>query len=124
VGKTQAWLGGKLGVKPILALEEGEVVPVDRVRRGDAAQVRLIELFKQRVDVGRPVIAGVGHSSAPVLAVRMRNLLQDSFEVIEVIENEIGPVVGAHVGPGCVGAALFQPTEEEWALISPVTEMV
>jgi len=122
LGKAQAWLGGVLGVKPILGLEEGEVVPVDRVRRADAAHPRVIELFKQRVDVERSVMVGIGHASAPVLAVRLRNLLQDNFTVSEVIENQIGPVVGAHVGPGCVGAAMFQPTDEEQPLVAPVTD--
>ena len=122
LGKAQAWLGGALGVKPILCLEEGAVVPVDRVRRGDAAHQRLIDLFKQRVDLDRPVMVGIGHASAPVLAVRLRNLLQDGFTVSEVIESEIGPVVGTHVGPGCVGAAMFQPTEEEQPLVAPVTD--
>jgi len=31
-------------------------------------------------------------------------------------------VVGTHVGPGCVGAAMFQPTEEEQPLVAPVTD--
>jgi DegV family protein with EDD domain len=122
LGKGQAWLGGMLGLKPILGLEEGEIVPVDRVRRADSAQPRVIELFKQRVDVTRPVMAGIGHAGAPVLAARLRSLLQDSFNVLELIESEIGPVVGTHVGPACVGAALFQPTEEEQGVISPVME--
>lgn len=122
LGKTQAWLGGMLGVKPILGLEEGEIVPVDRVRRAEAAYPRVVELLKQRVDVTRPVMVGIGHAVAPVAAVRLRSLLQDSFTVSEVIENEIGPVVGAHVGRGCVGAAMFQPTEEEQPLVAPVTD--
>jgi DegV family protein with EDD domain len=122
LGKAQAWLGGALGVKPILCLEEGAVVPVDRVRRGDAAHQRLIDLFKQRVDLDRPVMVGIGHGSAPVLAVRLRNLVQDCFMVSEFIESEIGPVVGTQVGPGCVGAAMFQPTEEEQPLVAPVTD--
>ncbi len=122
LGRAQAWLGGRLGVKPILAVEEGEVVPVDRGRRGDAAHARVIELLKQRVDVARPVIAGVGHASSPVQAVRLRSLLQDSFTVSEIIEGEMGPVVGTLIGPGGVGAAVFQPTEEERPLVAPVTD--
>jgi DegV family protein with EDD domain len=122
LGRAQAWLGGMLGVRPILGLEEGEIIPVGRVRRADAAHPRVIELFKQRVDVTRPVMVGIGHAGAPVLAVRLRSLLQDTFTISEMIENEIGPVVGTHVGPGCVGAAAFQPTEDEQALVSPAVE--
>jgi DegV family protein with EDD domain len=122
LGKIQAWLGGMLGVKPIFGLEDGNVVPVGRVRRANAAHPRVIELFKELVDPARPSLAGIGHAACPVQAVRLRNLLQDSFTVPELIESEIGPVVGTQVGPGCVIAAIFQPTEEEQPLIAPVTD--
>jgi DegV family protein with EDD domain len=122
LGKMQAWFGGMLGVKPILGLEDGEVVLVDRVRRAHAAHPRVIELFKQRVDPARPSLAGIAHAACPVQAVRLRNLLQDSFTVSELIESEIGPAMGTQLGPGCVAAAVFQPTEEEQPLIAPVTD--
>jgi DegV family protein with EDD domain len=122
LGKLQAWLQGLLGVKPILGLEDGQVVLVDRVRRAYAAHPRVIELFKERVDPARPSLASIGHAGCPVQAVRLRNLLQDSFTVSELIESEIGPVVGTQLGPGCIAAAIFQPTDEEQPLIAPVTD--
>ena len=119
IGQAQAWIGGLLGIKPILGVREGEVVPVDRVRGGASAQRRLVELLGKRVDPGRPVIAGIGHAAAGEWAGRLRALLREAFEIAELLENEIGPVVGTHVGPGCVGAAIFQPTEDELALLAP-----
>jgi DegV family protein with EDD domain len=117
-GKARAWLASLLGVKPIIGMEGGEVVAVDQIRIGSAAHPRVIELLKQKVDVSRPVMVGVGHGAAPVLAVRLRNLLQDNFKVSEFIESEIGPGVGAFLGPGCVGVAVFQPTQEEEFLLA------
>ncbi len=122
IGKAQAWLGEMLGIRPILGVSDGEVIPVDRVRGRNAAHRRLVELLRERVEPAKPVVVGIGHSSAPVLAVRLRSLLQEALKVSEILETEIGPVVGTHVGPGCVGAAVFQPTEEEGALIAPVTD--
>ncbi|MGE5236640.1 MAG: DegV family protein [Acidobacteriota bacterium] len=120
IGKARAWLGGLLGIKPILGVIDGEVTPVDRVRGGRQAQPRLLELLKQRVDADRPVIVGTGHAAAPVWADRLRGLIEESFQVLELVQGEIGPVVGTHVGPGCVGAAMFQPTEEEIPLLAPL----
>jgi len=122
IGKAQALLGGLLGIKPILGLVGGEVTPVDRVRGGKAAQPRVVELFKERVDASRPVMIGVAHAAAPIWADRLRTLLQQSFIVAEIFGSEIGPVVGAHVGPGCVGAVMFQPTDEEAPLVAPLPE--
>jgi len=122
IGKAQAWLGGRLGIKPILGVSEGSVVPLDRVRSRNAAHLRLVELLAERVEAGRPVVLGIAHANAPVEAVRLRSLLQDNFRASEILETEIGPVVGAHVGPGCVGAAIFQPGEEEQRLVAPVID--
>lgn len=119
IGKARALLGGLLGIKPILGMVDGEVAPVDRVRGGRAAHPRILELLHKRVDRSQPVIAGVSHANAPVWADRLRALVRDQFQVAELIQTEIGPVVGANVGPGVVGACVFQPTAEELALIAP-----
>jgi fatty acid kinase fatty acid binding subunit len=122
IGKARALMGKVLGVKPILGVADGEVVAVDRVRGGRAAHPRLIELFAQRVDPERPVVAAIGHSNAPIWADRLSALLAERFHPAELMVTEIGPVVGTHSGPGTVGAALFQPTAEELPLIAPLSE--
>jgi DegV family protein with EDD domain len=120
IGKTRAAVGTLLGVKPILGIVGGDVVSVDRVRGGRAAHPRLADLFAQRVDPRRPVVVAIGHAKAPIWADRLRGLLQERFVVAELLVTEIGPVVGAHTGPGAVGAALFQPSDEEMALVAPL----
>ena len=92
---------------------------MDKVRGGRKAQPRLIELFKERVDPSRPIISMVAHASAPRWGARLRELVEKEFNVLELMEGEIGPIVGTHVGPGCVGAYMFQPTEEEIELLGP-----
>lgn len=119
IGKAQAFLGTLLGIKPILGMQHGEVVPVDKIRGGRRVQPRLIELLKQRVPAGAPVFAAMAHATAPKWAERLKQMLYESFNVVEMLESEIGPVVGAHVGPGTVGAILFAPTPEELELLAP-----
>lgn len=122
IGKAQAFLGNLLGIKPILGVVNGEVTAVDKVRGGRAAQPRLVELLKERVDPARPVVASIAHAKAPVWADRLRGLLTRTFAFSELIVAEMGPVVGTHAGPGTVGTALFQPTEEELPLVAPLSE--
>ena len=122
IGKARALLGNLLGIKPILGVVGGEVVSVDKVRGGRAAHPRLVELFRDRVDPARPVVVNVAHAKAPVWADRLRGLLEKAFQVAEVLVAEMGPVVVTNSGPGTVGAALFQPTEEEIPLIAPLTD--
>jgi DegV family protein with EDD domain len=117
-GKAKAVMGNLLGIKPILGVVDGEIVAIDRVRGGRAAHPHLIELFRERVDPALPVMATVAHAKAPVWADRLRGLIEKSFQVQEILIAEMGPVVVANAGPGTVGAALFQPTPEELALIA------
>jgi fatty acid-binding protein DegV len=59
----------------------------------------------------------MAHASAPLWADRLKRQISERFNVVEVFEGEIGPVVGAHTGPGTVGCILFQPTDEELELL-------
>jgi DegV family protein with EDD domain len=122
VGKTRAVMGNLLGIKPILGVVNGEIVPVNRVRGGRAAHPKLVELLREKVDPKRPVMAAVAHAKAPVWGDRLRGLLEKSFDVKEIVMGEMGPVVVANAGPGTVGVALFQPTEEELGLVAAIHE--
>jgi len=118
IGKARALVGGLLGIKPILGVVDGEVAPVERVRGGRAAHPRILEILKKRVDPKRPVIAGVSHGNAAAWADRLEKLVREAFPVTELIQAEVGPVVGTHAGPGVVSVSLFQPEEDEPGLIA------
>lgn len=123
IGKAQAFLGGLLRVKPILGVTDGEIVPVEKVRGGRGGrnvQPRLLELLHQRVDRKRPVLAGICHANAPAWADNLERLMREQLQIAELIQAEVGPVVGANVGPGAVGVMVFQPTEEEMRWIGPL----
>jgi len=119
IGGAQAWIGSLLGIKPILGMKDGEVVPVDKVRGGRRVHPRILELYGQRIDANKPVFLALAHASAPKWAGRVRDLLTENFDIAEILEGEIGPVVGTHTGPGCVGTIMFQPTDEEYELLRP-----
>ena len=65
-------------------------------------------------------MAGVSHGNAAAWADRLERLLRDTFEVSELIQAEVGPVVGTHAGPGVVAVSVFQPEDDEAALIAPL----
>ncbi len=120
IGQAQALIGTLLGIKPILGMVDGEVVPVDKVRGGRRAQPRLMEILRERVDTGRPVFVAMAHASAPKWGERLKEVLADTFDIVELLEGEIGPIVGAHAGPGAVGCIVFQPNDEELELLQIV----
>lgn len=120
IGRAQALVGRLLQIKPILGLAGGEVTPVDRVRGARAALPRITELVAASLEAGRPALVAVAHANAPARGDRLRSMLEERIEVGELVMAEIGPVVGTHVGPGCVGVACLQPTDEEAPWIAPL----
>jgi fatty acid kinase fatty acid binding subunit len=101
IGSAQAWLGSALQIKPILTLGE-EITPVERVRTRRRAFERLVEYARRRRDDGADawVVQHIhDHETAQHLADQCREL----FDSEPVFVSEIGPVIGAHVGPGLLG---------------------
>jgi DegV family protein with EDD domain len=101
IGGAQAWLGGALKIKPILTVES-EITPVERVRTSSRAFERMVDLLRERARAGADAWM-VQHIQAPdqaaELAARGREIFGNEPRTI----SEIGPVIGAHVGPGLLG---------------------
>jgi DegV family protein with EDD domain len=101
IGAAQAWLGSALQVKPILTLGE-EITPVERVRTRRRAFERMVDYARQRRDDGADAWV-VQHIQDPETAERLAEQGRELFGSEPLFISEIGPVIGAHVGPGLIG---------------------
>jgi DegV family protein with EDD domain len=101
IGTAQAWLGGALKIKPILTLD-GEITPIERVRTAGRAFERMVDYMRSRHEDGADGWV-VQHIQAPDVVERLLERGRDLFGSEPVFVSEIGPVIGAHVGPGLVG---------------------
>jgi DegV family protein with EDD domain len=99
IGRAQGLLGTLLNVKPIVALEDGVVVPRQRVRTTARA---LEELAGGARAWGALERMHIVHANAPALVEQLQALLRP-FAPGEVPVDFIGPVVGTHVGAGAIG---------------------
>jgi DegV family protein with EDD domain len=101
IGAAQAWLGSALQIKPILTLEE-EITPVERVRTRRRALERLVEFLRERKEDGAGAWV-VQHIHDPDTARALVDEGRQIFGTEPIFVSEIGPVIGAHVGPGLIG---------------------
>jgi DegV family protein with EDD domain len=101
IGAAQAWLGGALKIKPILTLD-GEITPVERVRTSGRAFERMVEFLRSQHEDGNDGWI-VQHVQAADVAERLAEAGREIFGTEPLFVSEIGPVIGAHVGPGLVG---------------------
>jgi DegV family protein with EDD domain len=101
IGAARAWIGTTLKIKPILTLEE-EITPVERVRTRSRAFERMVDYARQRQEDGADAWV-VQHVQDPENAERLVEACRPIFGCEPVFTSEIGPVIGAHVGPGLLG---------------------
>ena len=104
IGRASALVGSVLQVKPVLCIRDGQVTPLERVRTFERALNRVIELTRE-VDRGRGVCVIVGHAGAEEDAERVFRELEPVAETLMI--QPLGPVVGAHAGPGVVGVGVY-----------------
>jgi len=103
VGGAQAWLGSTLKIKPILSIES-EILPIERVRTSKRTFERLIEYLTARHDDGCDTFF-IQHVHAPDQAERLVERGREIYGREPEMVSEIGPVIGAHVGPGLLGVS-------------------
>ncbi|MGH2982067.1 MAG: DegV family protein [Solirubrobacterales bacterium] len=101
IGKARGWLGSTLRIKPILTLEE-EITPVERVRTRSRALERLGAYAGQRHEAGADawVVQYIGDRET---ADRLIDECRGIFGRDPAYVSEVGPVIGAHIGPGMLG---------------------
>ena len=101
IGAARAWIGTTLKIKPILTLED-EITPIERVRTRRRAFERMVDYGRQRHEAGADGWV-VQHVQDPETAERLVEACRPIFGSDPVFTSEVGPVIGAHVGPGLLG---------------------
>ena len=101
IGGARAWIGSALKIKPILTLEE-EITPVERVRTRARSIERLRDYARQRHESGLDAWV-IQHIQDLETASALADDCREIFGCEPVFISEIGPVIGAHVGPGLIG---------------------
>lgn len=104
ISGTQAAIGTLLSVRPIIAVEAGVVETADKPRTRAKSRERCIELI-----CARPIERlAILHTMAPDIdEFRNEVVRRSGVDSSRVMVSIVGPSVGPHLGPGCVGAAVL-----------------
>lgn len=106
IGTAAAVLGTALGVKPLLHVSQGRIVPLEKVRTTARAAQRLVELAVKAAGDG-PVDLAVHHLAAAARADEVAARLRERIPwVARLLVSEVGAAIGAHVGPGLLGVVV------------------
>ena len=104
ISGAQAAIGTFLSVKPIIAVEDGKVETADKPRTRSKSRERCIELI-----CARPIErVAILHTLAPdVEEFKAEVARRSGIDPATIMVSVVGPSVGPHLGPGCVGAAVL-----------------
>ena len=109
IGRARALAGSLLNVKPILTIDDGEVVPLTRVR----GRAKALEEFRKRFEAATTSADGlyvaIAHAEADEAVEQLRALVTATRPQAQIeLVTSLGAVVGTHAGPGTVGFFWFQ----------------
>lgn len=108
IGMAASLLATSLSVKPLLQMVEGQIVGLEKVRTSSKAISRLVGLTREAAGDG-PVDLAVHHLAAHVRARSVAEQLRASLPLLgELYVSELGPVLGAHLGPGAIGTVVVR----------------
>jgi DegV family protein with EDD domain len=101
IGRAQRLLGTALDIRPVLGVEDGEVVPHKRARGRKRQMAAILEEAQPAVEAGCSLAYGHVDALEPLSELKAALGVQGRFIA------EIGGVVGSHIGPGAYGVAFL-----------------
>ena len=99
ISAATAMMGSMLNIKPIIYVDnDGHLINTAKVRGRKAA----IDLLAGKLDETGidQEIAFIAHGDCPEDAAALEKILKETYGVKKVITGYVGPVIGAHTGPG------------------------
>ncbi|MCP1157625.1 DegV family protein [Bacillus infantis] len=105
VSKASAFLGGLLNIKPLLHVEDGKLVPIEKIRGKKKLLRRMIEVAKERGKGFSGQTIAISHADNLETAEEVKEMLIEELGAKEVLISDIGAAIGSHTGAGTI--ALF-----------------
>ena len=97
-------VGTMLNIKPIIRVtEEGKLTPYG-VSRGRKASIKaLAKRFAEARSTGEEELVTIAHGDCPEDAATLERILREDYGVQHIHTGYVGPILGAHTGPGVLG---------------------
>lgn len=107
LSKGQAMVGSLLNIKPIITIKDGQITVIDKIR-GKNKTVQWFDgwIEENKFDLTNKTVLLFHAQNTEQLKV-LRNTIEDKYQIKNIIEAEVGPVIGTHAGPGVLAIAFL-----------------
>jgi DegV family protein with EDD domain len=102
IGKATNLLGSLLNIKPLIGMEDGEIVPLGVARGRERAYQAIADKVEKAIGKSRARIAYV-HAGAKQEVEKLRQMVEGKVDVVESFIAELSPALAVHTGPGTAG---------------------
>ena len=106
VGRLGELLASLLNVKPIVGVDEGALIPLERVRSQQKGFERMVAMAAEQVGEA-PVHLGLAHALAPSEAESLLTLARNHLNCQDAFVTDLALSLAVHFGPGTVGFATY-----------------
>ena len=106
IGKAQHLVGSLLNIKPLIGMEDGDIVPLGIAHSRGQAYQAIAGKVAEAVGRGKAKVAYV-HAGARQEVEKLRRLVEDKVEVVESLIAELSPALAVHSGPGTAGLCYY-----------------
>lgn len=107
IGKAQAILGTMLNIKPILFMEDGDIIPLEKVRTTEKAIEKLFEFVTEFDNLEQTAI--IQRSKHPAKEARMlQERLKQNFPAMDFPIIQYGPDLATRIGPNALGVVVYE----------------
>lgn len=111
ISATTAVVGSVLKFKPIIIVDmEGHLINVDKVRGRKASIKELFDRMKSNANVSEFGYVFISQSDCKEDAESLAAMIKEEYKSVEVVIGDIGPVIGAHTGPGAIALCYLGKT--------------
>lgn len=111
LSRASAFLGGLLNIKPLLNVENGKLVPLEKLRGKKKLLRRMVEVMKERGQSISKQTIGISHAADMETALELKAMIEAELHPNEVIITSISSAVGAHTGPGTIALFFLNETQ-------------
>jgi len=115
VTRAQALIGGLLNIKPVLHVQEGRLVPLEKTRGRRKVLERIADILGERAVEPDKQLIGISHGDDPAAVGWLQQMLRDKYGCQRFMTSMIGCAIGAHAGPGTVALFFLNEREPEFA---------
>ena len=111
IGRATRYVGSLLNLKPLISMQDGEIVALGVARGLNKAYQRMVGIIESKVGAAGKIKIAYVHAGALKDVEILKSIVESRIQVAESLVAELSPALMVHTGPGTTGLCYY-PVEK------------